>query len=393
MAVLILSVKDGCFSYPKGPQILRDISFEAKSGEILAILGPNGAGKTTLLRCVMGMLSWESGQALLDGEDIRGIPERRLWRRLAYVPQARSASSVYTAFQTVLLGRSSRIGGFSGPKKEDIEAVQKVMDMLGIGYLADKPCSRISGGELQMVLIARALAAEPEVLILDEPESNLDFRNQLIVLDTLSLLAQRGMACIFNTHYPAHALQRAHTALLLEKGGGALWGPVTSVVTGENIRKAFGVNAVIGEIETPGQTLRSVFPMSLASDRPGAGDGSGAAGVSAGAGGKTSAGIEEAPGRERVIASMTIIADSNRAAEQINALLHSYSRLLLGRMGMPHRSCGLYLIHVSMDGPEADILEAGHRLGLLPGVSVKTVTVKVDEKAAQAAGKDKERHD
>ncbi len=362
MAVLNIAVEKGCFSYPKGPQILQDISFEAGSGEILAILGPNGAGKTTLLRCLTGMLHWGSGRACLDGEDIRSIPERTLWSRMAYVPQARSASQVYTVFQTVLLGRSSRIGGFSKPGEEDLEAASRVLGMLGISHLADKPCSQISGGELQMVLIARALASGPEVLILDEPESNLDFRNQLVVLDTISLLAQQGMTCIFNTHYPEHALQRAHRSLLLAKGGEAISGPTTSIVTKENIRKAFGVNAVIGEIETPGQTLRSVVPMSLA---------------------EGCAQQEEQTGKRRVIASMTIIADSNDTAQQINEILHRYNRLLIGRMGMPHRGCGLYLINVSMDGPEADILEAGHLLGLLPGVRVKTVTAQIEDTQTQ----------
>ena len=262
-AAAVLRIENGSFAYKGGPQILKDINVEVRAGEILAVLGPNGAGKTTLLRCMMDMLHWETGRSLLDGEDIRNMPASTLWRRMAYVPQARSAATSYTAFQTVLLGRSARIGAFSSPKKEDMEVAERVMKRLGIWELADKPCHAISGGELQMVLIARAMAAEPEILVLDEPESNLDFRNQLVVLDTMTSLAAEGMACIFNTHYPAHALQRADRSLLLTKGGMSIYGPTKYVVSEDDIRSIFGVNAVIGDFEAEDSTVQSVIPVSI----------------------------------------------------------------------------------------------------------------------------------
>lgn len=255
----LLAVRGGSFSYKGGPQILKDVNIELEAGEILAILGPNGAGKTTLLRCMMDMLRWDSGKSLLEGEDIRHIPASKLWRRMAYVPQARSAAASYTAFQTVLLGRSSRIAAFSIPGAEDIQAAEDAMKRLGIMHLSDKPCHSISGGELQMVLIARAIAAEADILILDEPESNLDFKNQLVVLDAISALAAEGKACIFNTHYPAHALQRADKSLLLTKGGMSIYGPTKFVVSEDDIRSIFGVNAIIGEF---GDT-QSVVPISI----------------------------------------------------------------------------------------------------------------------------------
>ena len=259
----ILRIENGSFAYKGGPQILRDINIEVRPGEMLAVLGPNGAGKTTLLRCMMDMLHWESGRSLLDGEDIRTMPASALWRRMAYVPQARSAATSYTAFQTVLLGRSSRIGPFGSPGGVDMEAAERVMKKLGIWDLADKPCHAISGGELQMVLIARAMAAEPELLVLDEPESNLDFRNQLVVLDAMSALAAEGVACIFNTHYPAHALQRADKSLLLTKGGMSIYGPTKFVVSEDDIRSIFGVNAIIGDFGASGSEVQSVVPVSI----------------------------------------------------------------------------------------------------------------------------------
>ncbi len=344
-----VTVKNGTFAYQKDRTIFENINFSLDSGEILAILGPNGAGKTTMLRCITGMLKWKSGESLLDGEPIRTMPAKKLWQKMAYVPQAKAASSAYTAFETVLLGRSSHLNAFASPGEADLEKAKEVMELLGIFRLADKKCSAISGGELQMVLIARALASEPQVLILDEPESNLDFKNQLVVLDAMSQLAQKGMTCIFNTHYPAHALQRAGKSLILSRGGDYVFGTTATVVTEENIRKSFGVEAVIGSIETPGNILQNVIPLQIA--------------------GPESAQPED-PHR-RSIATITIIADSNRMADRINGLLQEYNHMVVGRMGMPYRECGLYLINITLDGSRQEILELSHRLNILPQVSVK----------------------
>ena len=351
---MILTVEQGSYSYKKDQKIFENVCFSVSSGEILAILGPNGAGKTTMLRCITGMLNWKKGESRLDGKNIRTIPERKLWQRMAYVPQAKSASSAYTAFETVLLGRSSHLNAFSIPKQEDVEKAREAMESLGIAQLAEKKCSAISGGELQMVLIARALASEPEILILDEPESNLDFKNQLIVLDTITKLAQKGMACIFNTHYPEHALQRSHKALLLSKGGEYLFGDTADVVTEANIQKAFGVQAVIGEVETPEKVLRSVTPLAVSENS-----------------------LED-DGDKRTIASVTIIANDNHMADRINEILHSYGSLMIGRMGMPYRECGLYIINITLDGTVSRIRNLTHQLSLLPGVSAKATFAQGD---------------
>ena len=348
---MILKVENGSFAYPKGSELLRDVDLELREGEILSILGPNGAGKTTLLRCMTGMLRWKTGRCLLNGEYIREIPPRRLWTQMAYVPQARAATPAYSVFQTVLLGRSSRIGSFSTPKREDYAAAEQALTRLGIADLADKPCTELSGGEKQMVLIARALAAEPELLIFDEPESNLDFKNQLIVLDTMTGLAQNGMACIFNTHYPAHALQRSHKALLLKKGEAAVFGRTSDVVTEAQIRNAFGVNAVVSSVETGSAELPNVVPLSISGEERAA----------------------DGPDR-KLLASTAVIMDSNRASEQINAILHEYNRLLVGRMGM--RRYGAYVINITLRGSESEIRALNHRLTLVPGISVKTTFAK-----------------
>lgn len=350
-----LTVTNGCFSYDRGAApVFRDIHFSVDSGEILAILGPNGAGKTTLLRCITGMLRWTGGDSLLDGEPIRSMSPKKLWSNMAYVPQARAASSAYTAFETVLLGRSGQLRAFSTPKKADTDKAREVMDRLGISALAEKKCSAMSGGELQMVLIARALVSEPKVLILDEPESNLDFKNQLVVLDTMTRLAGEGMTCIFNTHYPAHALQRSSKALILSKGGGYKFGSTASVVTPQTIREAFGVEAVIGSVETPTHILPNVIPLQIAAEA-----------------------AEEPREDRRALATVSIIASGNHIAERINALLSEYGGMIVGRMGMPYREMGVFLITVTLDGSTRAIRELSQRLSVLPDVSVKTTFAKL----------------
>lgn len=258
-----LSVQNGCFSYRAGQPLLENISFEVESGDVLAILGPNGAGKTTLLKCMLNLLHWREGQTLLDGEDVGAMPVRALWQKVAYVPQAKQSSLFCTVEEMVLLGRSSRIGAFSAPSKEDFRQARAAIERLGLSHLFGRRCCELSGGEVQMVLIARALSSQPGVLVLDEPESNLDFKNQLLVLDTIEELAKSGLTCIFNTHFPAHALRRANQALLLGRGGKSVCGKTCDVVTEDRISKFFGVRAVIGEMQTPLGTYQDVIPVSI----------------------------------------------------------------------------------------------------------------------------------
>lgn len=351
MANVNLKVENASFSYRKGKTVIKGLNFSASSGDLIAILGPNGAGKTTLLRCIMGFLKWSSGKSTLDGEDIQSIPGRRFWSRVAYVPQARGVFAAYPAEEMILLGRTNRMGIFSVPKAEDLDRVHELMEKMHISRLAGRKCTEMSGGELQMILIARALAAEPELLILDEPESNLDFRNQLIVLDTMSELAANGICCIFNTHYPAHALMRASKALLFCRGGEYLFGETGHVVTEANIEKAFGVKAVIGEVETPGNIYKSIIPLKVT--EPGAGM------------------VGHSDGAGRVIAVISLISSNFAAGGRINALLHEYRRYVVGRMGMPYRECGVFILNVTLDGPENEIRSLSHKLGILPGVHGK----------------------
>ena len=172
---MTLTVENGYFSYDGRHTVLSDIGFCASPGEIVAILGKNGSGKTTLLKCSVGLLKWSGGHSFLDGRDVLHIKSRELWSKISYVPQAKSSFGGYTVLDSVLLGFGSSIGIFGKPQKSDVEKALSVLRRLNIENLAYKKCSDLSGGEKQMVLIARAIACDPEILILDEPESNLDF--------------------------------------------------------------------------------------------------------------------------------------------------------------------------------------------------------------------------
>lgn len=359
---MTLTVERGSFAYGgrDARPVLRDISFSAQPGDLVAILGPNGAGKTTLLRCTMGFLRWRAGRSLLDGQDIRTLGQRQLWRSLAYVPQAKNAAIGYTVEEMVLLGCGSHYGLLSQPRQGDVDRVRAILDQLHLTKLLGERCDQISGGELQMVLIARALAAQPRILILDEPESNLDFKNQLLVLDTMSRLAADGMTCIFNTHYPAHALQRANRALLLDAAGNALFGETRRVVSPENIRRAFGVEAVIGQVETPGSIVQDVIPLRVQEDPAEA--------------------LRAARGQtRRRIAVLAVITPDAERAGQINTLLHQYSRYIVGRMGMPYPDGGVHIINVTLDAPEDAVQALSDALGRVPGVSVKATYAQAGE--------------
>lgn len=264
--MITVSASNVSFCYRQDVPVIRGLSFSVSSGDILAVLGPNGAGKTTFLRCVTGFLRWTSGSLLLDGTDAARIPAKQFWRRVSYVPQVRSsgAQSSMTAEEMILLGKTGQYGLFSSPGRDDLLRTDALMDELGISHLRGRRCAELSGGELQMVLIARALLPGPELLILDEPESGLDFRNQLTVLDTIRRLSAEGMCCIFNTHYPDHALSLASHALLLPKGGETCrFGPVRDVVTEEALLRVFGVRTAIRSFEEDGRTCSCVLPLSL----------------------------------------------------------------------------------------------------------------------------------
>ena len=252
-----LEVKNACYAYGK-TNVWDDICFEVASGEVLAILGPNGVGKTTLLKSIMNILTLKTGVALLDGRDIKTLTPKELWKYIAYVPQAKKGSATNVR-DMIVLGRSAHIPVFGQPTAKDYEMADSIINRLGITHIAHKNCNEISGGELQMVLIGRALIGEPEILIMDEPESNLDYKNQLQVLSIIKELAGKT-TCILNTHYPEHALRYADKALIVCKGK-TVFGNVDDVITSEHLKEAFQIDVFIGKQEINGEQHSFIVPL------------------------------------------------------------------------------------------------------------------------------------
>lgn len=260
-----IEVKNAYFSYDKNNPVLRNINFEIGESDIVTVLGPNGVGKTTLLKCMMGLRKWHKGATYIDGRKIKDIPHREMWQKIAYVPQAKSNVFAYTVLDMVMLGRSAHLSMFEQPHEEDRKIAEECLEDVGYLHLKDKLCNQISGGELQMVLIARALATQPKLLVLDEPESGLDFRNQIIVLDTIKKLChEKQISSIVNTHYPKHALQISKKALMLNKNGKSIFGETKNIITDNNLRQSFGVNVSIKDVLVGEVMHKCVLPLSLA---------------------------------------------------------------------------------------------------------------------------------
>ncbi len=261
----MLRVEQGVFGYDAGRRILDGVSFEVPEGRILTVLGPNGAGKTTLLKCMVGLLKWQGGRSLLENAPIARIAAAEFWKKVSYVPQAKSFSVPYRALDAVVMGRAPYIRMFAAPGPADYQLALEAMNDLGIAHLQAKRCSAISGGELQLALIARALVSNPRLVILDEPESHLDFRNQLLVLERLKQIAgQRGISCVINTHYPENAFRISDLTLMLGKGGQYIFGPARSIITEANLKEFFGVRVRMVPFSDGDQHYSTIFPVELA---------------------------------------------------------------------------------------------------------------------------------
>ncbi len=235
----MLEVKNISFSYHTECEVLKDVSFCLEQGEILSLLGPNGAGKTTLIRCLLGLRKPGRGVIRIGGRDIYAIKPQERAGLLAYVPQSTTMAFPYEAREVVLMGRVAQLKPGAAPAQKDKKIVMEAMERLQIGHLAEKSFQEMSGGERQMVLVARALAQQARLLIMDEPASNLDYSNQIRMLRVVRSLAQEGYAVLMTSHIPDHAFWIGGRAALMRDG--CIWrdGPPDLVVTGENLTELY----------------------------------------------------------------------------------------------------------------------------------------------------------
>ena len=235
----MLEVRDLAYGF-RARRVGEGVTFTLAPGETLAILGANGAGKTTLLRTLLGLLPPLAGSVAIDGTPIASLTAAARATRIAYVPQHHEPAYAFSVTDAVLLGRAAHVGAFSRPGRSDRAAVTEALAALCIGTLASRRVTELSGGERQLVMIARALAQQASTIVLDEPTASLDFGNRVRVLGELDRLRARGMTLVFSTHEPDQALAHADRALLLAGGRPLALDAVGRALTAENIERLYG---------------------------------------------------------------------------------------------------------------------------------------------------------
>jgi iron complex transport system ATP-binding protein len=218
----------------------RGLDVALEQGEVLALLGPNGGGKTTLLKTLLGILKPQAGEVTVGTRSLGRISIAERARLIAYVPQVHTPTFAFTVESVVLMGRTAHGNLFSAPSARDREIAGRALEQFGIARLAERPYTMISGGERQLVLLARALAQEPQFVVLDEPTASLDFGNQGKVMREIRALAAAGHGVLFTTHDPNHALRAADRAYLLRNGERIAEGAVARVLTRAQLEALYG---------------------------------------------------------------------------------------------------------------------------------------------------------
>ena len=263
----MLSVKNLSFAYKPGEKILDDISFDAPEGRLIAVLGPNGAGKSTLFKCILGFMNKFDGEIYLGDKEIRQMTRKEIANMAAYIPQSETPVFNYTAFDAVLMGTTGMLSALQRPGKEQEEIARKAIDYLGISYLSEKGINEISGGERQLVFLARAMAQQAKILIMDEPTANLDYGNQQHVLNHVQNMTKEGYTILLSTHNPEHALQYATHILSIKDHKILAEGEADEVLNEDLIEKIYGLKVTIIETEVDGKMVRSCVPATVRNTR------------------------------------------------------------------------------------------------------------------------------
>lgn len=252
-----LEIKNGVLGYGS-TVVLENVNFALHSNETVCVLGKNGVGKTTFFKALLGMLKPHAGTILLNDKPIDYWDKRKFAQLVGYIPQARSLPFPFRVLDFVLFGRTAHIGTFSYPDKKDKMIAEECLEILNIRHLIDRIFTQLSGGEQQMVMVARALAQQPAFLIMDEPTSSLDFGNQIKIIKRINELKNNSLGILMATHSPDHAFMcDAQVALVHDK---SIWqyGYSNDIITEEVLKTIYGVDVKIREMEVSGDTARMV---------------------------------------------------------------------------------------------------------------------------------------
>ncbi len=254
---IALNVENLSCGYGK-KRIIDSASFTVNQGDFACIIGANGCGKTTLLKTILGLLPSQDGSAYIDGQDICTLEPIQRARLLAYIPQAHTPPFPYSVSDVVLMGRTPHIGNYSHISHEDKKIVWDALCLLGIEKLADQPYTRLSGGQQQLCLIARAVAQDAKVIIMDEPTANLDFGNQQMVLHRMKSLSDSGATLLMVTHDPHHALYCASKVIVVKDGHIEKTGSPDDIITKETLEGIYHTPIDVETVITSDQGKRRV---------------------------------------------------------------------------------------------------------------------------------------
>ena len=248
--MMSLKVEELSFSYDNKSKVFEHVNFSVNKGEILSILGPNGSGKSTLLRCSNSLLKVNSGNVTLNGKNMQSISRKEVSKEIGFLPQIHVSTFPFSVLDVAVMGRSPHLGLTESPSEDDYKIAEENLRLLGIPHLANKPYTNISGGERQLALIAMVLTQQPNILLLDEPTSHLDFGNQIRMLDLIKKLSEHKLTIVLTTHFPDHAFHLSSKVALMNNGTIIQSGYCDDVVTEENLKKIYGIDVQVTQFNS-----------------------------------------------------------------------------------------------------------------------------------------------
>lgn len=262
----VLEVKDLYFGYNED-DIIKGLSFQVEEGQVLCLFGPNGSGKTTILDCILGLNKKRKGNIIVDGMNTQDLKPEELAQRIAYVPQKHNRTFPYTVLEIVLMGRTAYTSMFASPGKEDIKIAEKSLKKVGMYKFKDRVFTSLSGGEAQLVKIARALAQDTKLLIFDEPTSHLDFRHELNVLKYIvELVKENNISVLMATHFPNHAFYLENNEIntkvaMIEEGIFGALGKPSQILNEKNMENIFKIRTKVFEYTENNKKLNYIVPI------------------------------------------------------------------------------------------------------------------------------------